>query len=77
MGMPTRSQRHDLPGISHASLVFAIPAYTILKPALGRPPEVSPPSFSEVIAGYTGFSDSLSLLPGGDLEFTNKGCGCE
>jgi RHS repeat-associated protein len=64
------------PVISQASLAVAVPAYSLSKIGLQRP-KYSPPSFREFEAGYQGLSDSLSLLPGGNVEFTNGGCGCE
>lgn len=65
------------PGVAQASLFFATPAYSAYKGLFGTPPKDSPASLGEVGAGYRGISDSLSLLPGGNLEFTNGKCDCD
>ncbi len=65
------------PGLAQASLFFATPGYSAYKGLFGAAPKDSPASLGEVGAGYRGISDSLSLLPGGNLKFTNGKCGCE
>lgn len=60
-----------LPGIAQASLLVATPAYSAYKGLFGSPPKDTPPSWAEFRAGYMGISDSLNLLPGGNLDFTN------
>lgn len=67
---------NNLPGIAQASLAIATPAYSSYKALFGKPPKDTLSSILEVIAGYQGISDSLSLLPGGNLKFTNESCGC-
>jgi RHS repeat-associated protein len=67
---------NDVPVLAHLSLTVATPVYSGIKIFAGRP-QFSPPSFAEVGAGYRGLSDSLSLLPGGDLKFVEDGCNCE
>jgi RHS repeat-associated protein len=65
-----------LPGAAHLSLALVVPGYSFLK-LFGDEPEDSPPSLEEISAGYMGISDSLSLLPGGNLKFTNGNCDCD
>lgn len=65
------------PGIAQASLAVATPAYSAYKAIFGRSPTDSPASVAEVMAGYKGVSDSISLLPTGNLRFTNGDCECD
>lgn len=65
------------PVIGHASMLVATPLYSAFKGIFGTPPTDSPPSVAEVGAGLQGVSDALSMLPGGGLEFSEEGCGCE
>ncbi|WP_232309520.1 hypothetical protein [Luteibacter yeojuensis] len=65
------------PGIAQASILVSTPLDSMAKYAFGTQPKDSPASWQEIGAGYQAVLDSIGLLKGGSLKFTNGKCGCD